>query len=614
VTDGAGILSEPRRRVPWRLLAFGVVAVAAFAVGFLTFSVSRSRLLIQHYGYYTIAGTFVWALFAWYGIRGAARAALQPVTRRERWHVVVAILACTLVAVLTLPIDYKILYDEMVLQATAADMHTFREVSTIVRGYTVDGVFVPLDTYLDKRPMFFPFLVSLLHDLTGYRENNAFLLNIALMPVVLAQVYLLVRRFAGHGGAMAAAVALGTLSTLAHSATGAGMETLNLAMLLLVMHLSVLYLDAPDGARLSALVLAAVLLAQTRYESSLYVGPVAVVALEGWRRTGRIIMPMAAILAPALLIPYAIHNTYLSGTPRLWELHENESSRFGLGYLANNLTHAGRYFFNVFDNRTSSLWLSVAGFVGFGYALFRLWRRRREWRSAASAPLVLIVFGAAILGNLGLLMFYYWGQLDDPTVMRLALPFSALLAVCIGFAVDRVRVRWRHMAWYAAGGAVLAYFWSGLVVNEQHTKLNTLEDELQWERRYVAALPPGDRLVLTGKSALPWILQRIPAISIDHARRRVDALRYQLANHTFRELLVFQTYRPTGAEGNFQMEAADRLPDWFVLEPVTERRFGTRIDRVSRLVAINPPEPTTNPPAVGGAAPTAAVKTAKAGK
>lgn len=571
-----------------RLLVFGLVAVAAFGIGFLLFNVDQSRILIRRYGYYAIALTFAWGVMALFRVRGALRDAVTPISRREAWQTAGVIAACVLVAALTTPIGYKILFDEMVLQATASNLHQYREVSTVMRAYTVDGVFVPLDSYLDKRPYFFAFLLSLVHDLTGYREANAFAFNIALMGLVLGQVYLIVRRFAAHTGGLLAVVTLGTLSTLAHSATGAGMEMLNLAMILLVAQLAIVYLDAPDESRLAALVIAAVLLAQTRYESSLYVVPVALVGIDGWRRAGRVIMPPAAIVAPALLIPYAVHNTYLSGTPMLWELHDEVQSRFGLAHFGTNLGHAAHYFFNTTANITNSLWLSVGGFAALGFVAFRLWRARRSWRTAPPAAIVLPAVGVAVVGNLALLMFYYWGQLDDPTVARLGLPFAVMLAIAVGFAIHQADRSGVRLGWTAGCCAILAYLWSGLIANAQHTRLNTLDTEMAWERRYVEAMPPGDRLVITNKSPLPWMISRIPAIGIDHARRRVDALRFQLANQTFRDVLVFQKFRPTGAEGAFQLDPVDRLPDWFVLEPLAEHRFGTRIDRVSRLVEIRP--------------------------
>lgn len=582
---------NPRKRIPVRLLLFGLVAVAAFALGFLVFNVNQSRILVRRFGYYTIAATFAWWVFAGLRVLRSRWSDWQTLPRREVGQCLAVIGACTAVAVMTTPLNYKILYDEMVLQATASNMHQFREVSTVMRAYTVDGVFVPLDSYLDKRPFFYAFLVSLVHDLTGYREFNGFAVNIGLIPVILAQVYWIARRYAGHRGGLVAALALGTLSTFAHSGMGAGMEMLNLAMILLLVQVGVLYLEKPDEDRLSFLLLSVVLLAQTRYESSLYVAPVALIALEGWRRAGRMILPVAAVLAPALLIPYGVHNTYLSGTPMLWELHENAQARFGLGNLGTNLEHAVAFFFNTTGSLTNSVWLSVAGLGGAVLALSTVPGRVRAWRTASSSSVAITAVSLAIVGNLALLMAYYWGQLDDATVSRLSLPFAALLALAIAYGVGRLVERRRWIPWVAAGGSIGAYLWSGLIANAQHTELNTLGHEIEWERRYVAQLPPGERLIVTNKSALPWMISRIPAIAIEHARRRVEALQFQLANHTFRDVLVFQRYRPTGAAGEFQLDPADRLPDWFVLEPVTEKRFGTRIDRLSRLTAITPPPP-----------------------
>lgn len=574
-----------------RLLVFGLATVIAVGVGFLLLDVEQSRVLIKRWGYFTIAGTAAWALLALWRNRLAWRLEGRPPGRRAAWQLTAVVAACTVVALLTTPVNYKILYDEMVLQATASDMHIYRDVSTVVRGYAVDGVFVPFQTYLDKRPFFYPFVVSLLHDLTGYREGNGFLVNVTLFPVILLQVYWLARRLIEHGPALIAVLSLGTLSTLTHSATGAGMETLNLSMLLLAMQLAVLYLQRPEAPRLAALVLVTVLLAQTRYESSLFVLSVALVGLEGWRRAGRVVLPAAAVLAPVLLIPYAIHNTYLSGTPALWELREDVQSRFGLQHLGPNLWHAGRYFFSWGQMLTSSLWLSGAGFAAAAYVGWKLWHRRRTLGSAAPVVVVGGAFALGVGANLALLMFYYWGQLDDPAVARLALPFSAFLALAIGYAVQQAQRLDRRVVIGAGLAAGFAYLGSGVIANEQHSRRNTLGTEIEWECRYVEALPPGERLMISNKSALPWLLRKIPSISVDRARDQGPALHAALANQTFREILVSQTLQPTTPTGDYHLMPEHRLPDGFVLEPVVEKRFGARLNRISRLVAVPVPKP-----------------------
>ena len=570
-----------------RLALFGLAAVASVYLGFVAPDVEQARDVVQRYGYFTLAGTFVWFLVALLPLRRAALRALRGPSPRE-WGVVGGLAgACVLVACLTVPYTYKVLYDEFVLQSTALHLHQAREVGATVRAYEVEGAFRSIGTYLDKRPAFFALLVSLLHDVTGYREANAFLLNTALAVVVLGLAYLLGRRLAGHACGVVTLLGLGAYSLFAHNATGAGMELLNLAMLLGVVLLAVHYLAAPEPERLAPLVLAAVLLAQTRYESALYIAPVALVVLEGWRRAGRPVLPWAAVAAPLLLVPYALHQTYLSGSPQLWELREGEATRFGWLYLGTNLRHAGRFFFNFVGTAPNSWWLAVAGFPALLWGAWRLARGARRWAGAEPAVAAVAVFGAAVGANLLLLLCYYWGQLDDPIVSRLSLPFSVLLALAVGWAATQAPAPWRSRALaVAVAGPLLAYLSSGLRANATHIDLNLLMKEIAWEGEVVASLPPAPRLVLSNKSALAWIVRETPSIPLARASWRAPAVKFHLDHHTFAEVLVTQQLVPAGDDGVFQVSPRDRLPDHYVLEPLAERRFDTHRARLSRVREI----------------------------
>src|SRR5690606_40121893 len=106
----------------------------------------------------------------------------------------------------------------------------------------------------------------------------------------------------------------------------------------------------------------------------------------------------------------------------------------------------------------------------------------KSWRTAAATNFGLIVFGAAIWANLGLLMFYYWGNLDDPIVSRLSLPFCALLALCVAWGCGQVRSAWRAAApRWAIGGALFAYLTAGLPANASYWAMNMQATEIAWE-------------------------------------------------------------------------------------------------------------------------------------
>lgn len=589
--DKSGV--NGRRPFPLRLVVFGAAGVTAVAYGFLNHTAAEAGRLLQHYGYPVMLGTFLW--WAW-TVGRMLREKIAGLSRgsgfmREHGVAVAIITGLTVVAWCTVPYSWKVLYDEMVLQATAFNVHFFREFGTIARGYEVAGEFRSLDVYVDKRPFFYPFMLSLVHDLTGYRTANAYWLNTVLMPVVLGLVYVLGRRLGGRWPGLAALACFGATSLLAQNANGAGMEMLNLAMFLMMWWAAVRYLERPEEERLGLLVLTCVLLAQTRYESAIYVAPAALVILEGWRRAGRVMLPAAAMAAPLLLIPCALHNVYLSGTPALWELHEDTSSRFGVVYLAENLRRAGSYFFNVFGNILNSWWLSLVGFAALGWVVVRLAAGARRWAKAAPAETASVLVGAATAANLGLLMLYYWGQLDEPIVSRLVLPFMAVQALAVAWCAGRLPVVARDRAGrWLTGGALCAYLGFGLWGAAMNETRNQVAQETLWEERWLARQPERSRLMISNKSGLSWLAMGRPTMAIHNAKHRARQIAFHINAGTFQEVLVSQHYRPTGPEGRFVLDPRNELPDVFELEPLVERQVGGKLLRISRVAAIRLPE------------------------
>ena len=584
-----------------RLLVFAVCAVAAVAVGFLVFSPAEGGILIRKYGYYAIAATTLWWGVSLRRLPAQAMAWIRSLRGGERWAAGGLIAGLTLVAWLTFPFSYKVLYDELVLQSTAWNLHFFREVGTMVRGYEIEGVFTSLETYLDKRPYFYAFVVSLGHDLTGYRAETAFWLNAALLPVAFSLFYGLARLVASPRVAWVALACFGATPLLSQNANGSGMDLLNVVMLLATCGLAKRYLDRPDEERLGAFLLTTILFAQTRYESLLYVLPSALVVLEGWRRAGRPVLPAAAIVAPLLLVPSALHYTYVSGTPILWELHEGQDTRFSFEYLPGNLGHAWDYFFDFSNQSLGSWWLAGFGFTAVAGVLVGIFRWWKHAARLSSSELAAIVFGAAAAANLLLLMAYYWGQLDDPIVARLVLPFTVFMALAIGWILERWTRDGTAAARWVGAGALITYVGWGLPSAEYNRFLNQITTEIDWEMRAVDRLPDVPRLIVTNKTAFNWLIDGTPTVPFRQVVPKAESIRYHLQHGTFQEVLVSQRIRPTTIEGCFQVDPRDALPARFILEPVIEKQIGMRLERLSRLLEIGePPEEETGEAEVVG--------------
>jgi hypothetical protein len=582
-------LRPPDADMRRRLLLLVLASLTAFVLGFATFTPHEGQLLLRYGGYPLIALTFA----AWLGALWRLRpsfAATCTWARGEGRSVFIGTAALTLLAVLTAPYLYKVLYDEVVVQGTATTLHWHREVGSIGRAYAFDGALQILEPYLDKRPYLFPFLVSLLHDFTGWREANAFALNTALLPVVLLLAYAGGRALAGHRAGLVALVSLGAYSLVLLNATGAGLEMLNLALVLGLVLSGAAYLERPDEPRLDLLVLTSILLANTRYESSIYVGSALLILLAGWARAGRPILSWGALVGPLLLIPYALHNRYLAATPALWELREGFKQRFSLDYLAVNIGFARTFFFNLGPSIANSPWLTFAGAATlFGLAVMA-WRRHLRWCELSAPVQALLAVACGVGVNLGLLLAYYWGDLSDPIVSRLALPLHAVLALAIGGGIGLLE---KNRPWRLAGPAIctalLCYGVWGARVTQNLPDLNQVETAERWELSVIKRLPPAERLVLTDKSPLFWFAQGMGSTSCARARQMAAGLEYHWRARSFQEILVIQRFSPCGAEGGWMLDADSRIPASIVLMPMAEHRFGARLQRVSRVVDIQPP-------------------------
>jgi hypothetical protein len=574
-----------------RLLWFGLSCVLALGLGFFAVNPHQAEVLITNGGYYYILGLF--SLFVAYAVRVAkARDGVWSAWLRRPGWPAAAIVGATLFALWSDPFLHKILFDEYVLQATAFHMHATKEIGTVVRAYDFDGTWLPIDTFLDKRPYFFTFLLSLVHDLTGFRVANVFFLNAACTAACLGLTYWFTSTLTNRAGGLLAVVLLVTMPLFGQNATGAGMEMHNLMMLILVMCLALLYLRAPDDNRLSLLCLGTVLLAQSRYESVIFAGPVAVIVALGWWRAGRILLPWAALAAPLLLVPYAWHNRYVSAAPALWQLGEGQQSRFSTHYLAGNLKAAGEFFFNLSPALANSWYLSVLGTAGLAYGLAVLARRIRRRDAVSPGTMVTVLFGAGVAGNFALLMFYYWSQLTEPIAARFALPACLMLALLAAVLMHRLDRRWpASRAAFIGAGVFLLVSALPAMAHRLYTSQNLVMQEVNWEREVFLTRPKGYDLFISNKSSIPWILWQTPSLNLSSARLRGEQLRYHLGLGTFREVLVAQALRPTTAEGKFGIDPDDVLPDNFHLQTLAEKRFGGRIARISRLVAVDPEPP-----------------------
>lgn len=563
---------------PYRLGFFIVSACFSLWLGYFAVGSAGAVQLIKSGGYWLMLLSVVLLIISLFQLATVHyKKRSQPF--RICWPPVLFIALSTVVLLCMQPSGYKIVMDEPVLAATSLQMHLEREVLTVSRAYEIGGVFTPLGGYVDKRPYFYPFILSLLHDFTGYRALQGLVMNGILTPILLGLIFIVGRHFERRlGGYLAVLLFLG-VPLLAMNVNGAGFELLNLVMILGTALAGVAYLKDTTPLKLNIFILMAVLLAQTRYESALYVLPVALLIGYQFIRTREIRLTRTALLAPLFLIPIPLQQLIFRDYGDLWQLdHNGLEHPFALDYMPSNLLHALAYFFGGFGDQPSSLLLSVLFIVAILLSLLGLVMRRIRLTPLDADALVFIGFGAAVLANFSILMAYHWGQIDDIVATRLVLPFLMFQVFFILWLLRAVAAD-RILSQICLAMAVL-YF--GLVTRP----LCARDDFLQWSRplsevswlQAQARSHLGDSVLFVSNRHLAVLAEQVAAITIGDAIRGKAGLDLHQRLKTFSR--VYMVYlNPLGSSDAFteeQIAAQAVIADLeanFALRPVESEKL-----------------------------------------
>jgi len=573
-----------------RPVALLVSAVMAILLGFVLISPEQALGLMTKGGYWMILTIFgLWVVTL--GRIWKTEISAWPQAVKNRMGGGTFVLGCWILLLVHDPFGFKILMDEAMLAGTAMSMHFEKLAIVPMRGHDIQGAFELLGGQLDKRPLFQPFLVTLLHDFTGYRPENGFVLNAGLTLILLIMVYRLSSLWGGDRAGICGVGILTSLPLLAQNATGGGFEVLNLVMIMAVGLLGVRFAERRDEASVDALVVGAVLLALTRYESVLFVFPVAVLILWGWWKSGRIALGWPAAVSPLLLVPYALHNKVFEVRESSWEMASlgDFDTPFSLAYMPDNIAHALAFFFDTTGEHSNSLVIAALGFLALG--LGALWLVKLP-RRLKSAPPFHVAWAAIALGfwaHAVLMMVFFWGRFDDPVIRRLSLPLNLFMALSIVMATAQLPGQVRK--WWVLGGLTLVGFFGyslPTMARHDYSMDYYVGQETAWRREFIKAHPEKDYLVIDPNS-IEWIIHQVSATPIMRAANEPDLIHFNWRNRVFGEIYVFQRLQIDAATGDLLMPDEYELGPAYELESVWERRFTPfTLSRISRVIAINP--------------------------
>jgi len=537
---------------------------------------------LTHAGYWLILfASVIWVWGLGHVLPAAWRAAgWQPA---DRWCGAVIVLA-TVTLLAHEAGGFKVPAVEIKLLGVSMAMHWERAVFVPLQGAELNGLFELSAGAPGSPPLFFPFLLSVVHDLTGYRPENAFALNGLLTFFLLGLSYWAGRCLLGWRGGLYAVLAWTAWPLLGQSGRGGGAEILQVLLLVGTALLAGWHYLRRDDWSCIALAYSGVLLAQTRPESPLFLLPVAGMMLVVWWEDRLIQLPWSVALAPLFLLPWA------------WALHPVSGLNFASGNVPENLGHAFIFWFSAGIEQPNAPLLTAVGLLALILLLFPFRRLLPQWGAQPAPVKSAVLFAGALLLFLAVVLACSLGRFDQPATHRLSFP-AHLLTVVAPLLLLRLLPAIRFGLPLALGVAALALVARGLPAlgRQSATSLYPPALETAWRREFARPLAEKDYQFIDRDTAL-WVTHGIAALAPGEVRRSPEVIATSLRDRQFSAIYVFQRGDIDEATGAVTVRSEDDLGPAFELEPMAQKVFRLNVlSRISRVKAVHETVTTVAP-------------------
>ncbi len=382
--------------------------------------------LHAHGGYYFCAILFGCLLYTSGKVLRTANLAAYA---RNHWKGLLFVLFASVIVHLFQPHIMRIFNDEPAHQMVAKIMHLERENSVPEVGYARSVTLDYVTRSLNYRMYFYPFLVSILHDLTGFRPLNGLLLNGFIGAALFLVVYLGGNRIHQKGGGILAVALFLSLPLLDETVTSYGYDLTNLFFLATLFLALSHYIERQSAERLNWAVMVAIGLAYSRNESVLYLSVVMVVFGVLLLRDPKVTITRMVAFSPLLLLPVLAARRIFKETVKAGAYADaSDAPLFALHYIPNNLARVGEWMFDFSSTVASSPALALIGSVGLLTLLVGSIGKLVARRDLRPVDWTLAVFA---LGTIGSFVFitlaFFWNPISGEA-LRFLLPIHLLFA------------------------------------------------------------------------------------------------------------------------------------------------------------------------------------------
>jgi len=383
---------------------------------------------IYHSGYYFIFISFaIWSIYYFRFVWNNAR-----IFFRTHYHaIILSFVLVALIFTLTPP-KFKVLADETNLLGTSMAMFMNKKASVPVQCLAFDPSINNYVSDIDKRPLLYPLIVSLIHSLIGYDPSNAFVLNFILSIMTLMTLYALVTKLADKFWGTLSIFFMASHPNFMMWSTSGGFETLNLFFALQVFLIIYIILSQPklnpqEVFNAELMIFSFLLLVQCRYESVIFlICAVLLIPLLFKIELMRKYNPIISIV-PILLVPFIWQRrlSFYDAAERLGYVIDKPENAFSLKHVSLNLPKNIFVLSGLDPNFGFILTISLLSIIG-SYLLVKKFLFEK-WE--INNKKLFLYSGISFCSLFSLYLIFYFGNFTSPTSNRFTMIFLPYIII-----------------------------------------------------------------------------------------------------------------------------------------------------------------------------------------
>lgn len=344
---------------------------------------------------------------------------------QKHWIGILSAFVLSLVVFSSVHVGFKTLSDETNLISIANSMFNDKTCGNGTMGkYYYDNLNV-INNEIPKRPLIYPFMVQVLHTLTGFRYQNAFIFNFIVMFLFLAGVFIAARSFLDIHSSIAAIFLIISYPVFTIFSTSAGFDVLNSVFFMMILAAAYCYIRQPSYRLFAFIFASLIVFSNIRYESPfllLAFPPLLLVTKKiKWDYIKK--SSWLFFITPLVMLPYLWqrilrHDAYQN---------PEDTAVFSFAHLVKNL---GIFFKNLVDLKyflPYAGFLSIISIVIFIYLLVRVIVKRKTletWQKQC-----LIVLTLCVLLSTAIFFAHFFGDYTHPSSARLFITLSIIFAL-----------------------------------------------------------------------------------------------------------------------------------------------------------------------------------------